>query len=194
MNDNVKKYLIKIIIRFLKENKLYKPSYMKSDVNSIEDIFNFKNISLNKDVLIEIESLLLLTTTTMYEINTLHKMNLRTNEIVRKYYDFIFNIIGNEYRKENIFITFLKSNKTIYNVFFNNISKQSWEFVNKMKKNVNLPTNVEYLILLNLMVNEEKWNDNIRYYANKIFTPINEKWITYYNSYVNNIKIKQNNI
>ena len=194
MNDNVKKYLIKIIIRFLKENKLYKPSYMKSDINSIEDIFNFKNISLNQDVLIEIESLLLLTTTTMYEINTLHKMNLRTNEIVRKYYDFIFNIIGNEYRKENIFITFLNSNKTIYNVFFNNISKQSWEFVNKMKKSTNLPTNMEYLILLNLMVNEEKWNADIRYYANKIFTSINEKWITYYKSYVNNMQIKQNNI
>lgn len=194
MNDNVKKYLIKIVIRFLKENKLYKPSYIKSNVNSIEDIFNFKNISLNPDVLIEIESLLLLTTTTMYEINTLHKMNLRTNEIVRKYYDFIFNIIGNEYRKENVFITFLNSNKKIYNVFFNNISKQSWEFVNKMKKSTNLPTNMEYLILLNLMVNEEKWNADIRYYANKIFTSINEKWITYYKSYVNNIQIKQNNI
>lgn len=190
MNDNVKKYLIKIIIRFLKENKLYKPSYIKANVNSIEDIFNFKNISLDPDVLIEIESLLLLTTTTMYEINTLYDMNLRTNEIVKKYYDFIFNIIGNEYRKENVFITFLKSNKTIYNVFFNNISKQSWEFVNKMKKSTNLPTNMEYLILLNMMVNEERWNADVRYYNNKIFTSINEKWIIYYNAYVNNIKIK----
>lgn len=188
MNDNVKKYLIKIIIRFLKENKLYKPSYIRLNINSIEDVFNFKNISLDQNVLIDIESLLLLTTTTMYEINTLHKMNLRTNEIVRKYYDFIFNIIGNEYRKENIFMTFLNSNKTICNVFFNNISNQSWEFVNKMKKSTNLPTNVEYLIILSLMVNEEKWN------ANKIFTSINEKWITYYKSYVNNIQIKQNNI
>ena len=193
MNDNVKKYLIKIVIRFLKEKKLYKPSYMKSNIKSIEDIFKLKNIS-NQNVLIEIESLLLLTTTKMYEIHTLEKMNLRTNETVRKYYDFIFNIIGNEYRKENIFITFLKSNKKIYNVFFNNISKQSWEFVNKMKKSTNLPTNMEYLILLNLMVNEEKWNADIRYYANKIFTSINEKWKTYYKSYVNNIQIKQNNI
>ena len=183
MNDNVKKYLIKIVIRFLKEKKLYKPSYMKSNIKSIEDIFKLKNIS-NQNVLIEIESLLLLTTTKMYEIHTLEKMNLRTNETVRKYYDFIFNIIGNEYRKENIFITFLKSNKKIYNVFFNNISKQSWEFVNKMKKGTNLPTNMEYLILLNLMVNEESWNAD----ANKIFTSINEKWITYYNAYVNNIQ------
>ena len=194
MNDNVKKYLIKIIIRFLKENKLYKPSYIRLNINSIEDVFNFKNISLDQNVLIDIESLLLLTTTAMYEINTLHKMNLRTNEIVRKYYDFIFNIIGNEYRKENIFMTFLNSNKKICNVFFNNISNQSWEFVNKMKKNANLPTNMEYLILLNLMVNEERWNADIRYYANKIFTSINEKWKTYYKSYVNNIQIKQNNI